>query len=105
VNVFLLGDRPAEFNGPVRALAAETGCRYLSELSYPDRVTVGLRVGRIGTSSVRYELAVFRNDAEEASAEGHFVHVYVDGRTHRPVPIPAAERDRLRRIAVPGAEA
>ncbi len=59
-------------------MVAETHCRFLGEVAFPDLVTVGLRLGRLGTSSVRYELAVFRGDADEAAAEGHFVHVHVD---------------------------
>jgi acyl-CoA thioester hydrolase len=55
-------------------------------------VTVGLRLARIGRSSLRYELAVFRNDDDEAAAEGHFVHVYVDRANQRPVPLPDAVR-------------
>src|SRR6516164_11038598 len=49
-------------------LVVETGCRYFSELAFPDVVRAGLRVDRIGTSSVRYEVALFRNDSEIAAA-------------------------------------
>ena len=63
---------------------------------------VGVRVARIGTSSVRYEIAVFRNDDEDAAAEGHFVHVYVDRVTKRPVPIPEESRAAHSMIAVAG---
>jgi acyl-CoA thioester hydrolase len=73
-------------------LVVETQCRYFAPIRFPDRVTVGLRVAHIGSSSLRYELAVFRNDDEEAAAEGHFVHVYVDRATQRPVPVPQAVR-------------
>ena len=59
-------------------MVVETGCRYFAELAFPDIVTAGLRVARIGTSSVRYEIGLFRNDSDEAAAEGFFVHVYVD---------------------------
>jgi acyl-CoA thioester hydrolase len=71
-------------------LVVETGCRYFAPISFPDRVQVGLRVARVGRSSVRYELAVFRHDEPQAAAEGHFVHVYVDRTSHRPVPLPPA---------------
>ena len=67
---------------------AESGCRYHSEVAFPDPVTIGLRVGRIGDRSVRYELALFRGDSETASAEGFMVHVCVDAVARRPVPIP-----------------
>lgn len=73
-------------------LVVETQCRYFAPVSFPDRVTVGMRVAHAGRSSLRYELAVFRNDEDLAVAEGHFVHVYVDRATHRPVPLPAPVR-------------
>jgi len=80
-------------------IVAETGCRYLAEISFPGQVTVGLRVAKLGRSSVRYEIGIFRGDDGAASAEGHFVHVYVDRATMRPVPIPdhvRAEMEQLR---------
>ncbi|MGH7191646.1 MAG: acyl-CoA thioesterase, partial [Acetobacteraceae bacterium] len=64
------------------------------------RITVGVRVARIGGSSVRYEIAVFRNDEDAAAADGHFVHVYVDRASMRPVPVPAESRAALGTIAV-----
>ena len=76
-------------------LMAEGGCRYHSSVTYPDAVTIGLRVARLGTSSVRYELAAFRNDEDTASADAFLVHVYVDRETQRPVPIPPAARAAL----------
>lgn len=87
-------------NGDVIGVAAETTCRYFSELGFPDRVLVGLRVGHLGRSSVRYEMAMFRNDDDIAAAEGHFVNVFVDRATMRPVPIPDAMRAILQTIAV-----
>ncbi|WP_424830221.1 acyl-CoA thioesterase [Ruegeria sp.] len=68
-------------------LVVETGCKYYVEMGFPDRVTAGLRVAKLGNSSVRYELALFRNDEDKASAEGFFTHVYVNRETHRPSPI------------------
>lgn len=76
----------------VIGVAVETGCRFHSSLAFPDLVHAGLRVGRLGTSSVRYEIGLFRNEQDEASAEGHFVHVFVERASQRPVPIP----DRIR---------
>lgn len=81
--------------GAVIGLVVETGCRYYAPMAFPDLVTVGLRVSRLGTSSVRYELGVFRNDEEAAGAEGHFVHVYVDRATRRPRPLPEPLRAAL----------
>ncbi len=77
---------------PLIGLVVETGCRYRRPLAYPMPIEVGLRVARLGTSSVRYDVAVFGPDAEEAAAEGHFVHVYVRRDTGRPEPIPEAMR-------------
>ena len=79
----------------------ETGCTYFSGVAFPDTLHVGLRVTRLGSSSVRYELAIFRNDEDEASAEGHFVHVYVDRGTGRSAPMPAAVRALLSGIQAP----
>ncbi|WP_102108619.1 acyl-CoA thioesterase [Oceaniglobus roseus] len=73
-------------------LVVETGCRYHGEIRFPDVVHAGLRVAKLGTSSVRFEIALFRNDAQEAAAEGFFVHVYVARGTHRPVPIDSPRR-------------
>jgi acyl-CoA thioester hydrolase len=76
-------------------LVVETGCRYFHPTTFPDRIAAGLRVAHIGTSSVRYEIALFRNDAHDAAAAGHFVHVYTDRATGRPTPIPDAVRQAL----------
>ena len=82
----------------VVGIVVETGCRYFTPIAFPDRVAVGLRVARLGNSSVRYEIAVFRNDDPAAVAEGYFVHVFVDRATMRPVPIPEHARAALQRI-------
>ena len=76
-------------------MVAETQCRFLGEVAFPDLVSVGMRIGRLGTSSVRYELAVFRGEADAAAAEGHFVHVHVDRATRRPLVVPDAVRMML----------
>jgi len=65
-------------------LVVETGCKYHAEMGFPDKVTAGLRVARLGSSSIRYEVALFRNVEDTATAEGYFVHVYVNRETHRP---------------------
>ena len=74
-------------------MVAETGCRFLSEVKFPQVLEVGMRVGRLGNSSARWELALFREGAELASAEGLLVHVHVSRETRRPAPIPDAMRD------------
>ena len=82
-------------------LVVETQCRYVRPISFPDAVTVGLRVTRLGTSSVRYELALFRGDDVAPSAVGHFVHVYVDRATRAPTPIPQPLRQALQSLTMP----
>jgi acyl-CoA thioester hydrolase len=84
--------------GAVIGLVVETQCRYFSELSFPQTVHAGLRVARLGTSSVRYEIGIFADEQEEACAQGHFVHVYVDRHTRRPTALPAPLRAALERI-------
>lgn len=76
-------------------LVAETGCRFHSELRFPDNVAAGLRVARLGLSSVRYEIGLFRGEQDTASAEGFFVHVYVDAESRRPMPLSADLRAGL----------
>jgi acyl-CoA thioester hydrolase len=103
VNRFLIDRGLLDIGGSdVVGVVAETGCRYLAQIAYPDDVSVGLRVSKLGTSSVRYDLAVFRGDDDNASAEGHFVHVYVDRASMRPVPIPEQARTEMQIIHVPG---
>ena len=85
----------------VVGIVAETGCRYISEVTHPDLITVGVRVAKLGNSSVRYEVAIFRQGQDQASAEAHFVHVYVDRATMRPVPIPAHIRAVMQTIMLP----
>ena len=77
---------------PAIGVVVETQCRYFSSITFPDRVTAGLRVAHLGTSSVRYEIGLFRNDEDTAAASGHFVHVYVDRATRKTVAMPAEVR-------------
>jgi acyl-CoA thioester hydrolase len=87
-------------DGLVHCVVAEVMCRYHSSVAFPDLIAVGIRVARIGGSSVRYEIGVFRNDDDVAAAEGYFVHVFVDRATQRPVHVPEASRAILQRIAM-----
>lgn len=84
--------------GSLIGLVVESGCRYGRPVGFPNPVTAMLRVGELGTSSVRYEIGLFSEDAEEAAAEGHFIHVYVDRATRRPVPLPGDWRAALEKI-------
>lgn len=85
--------------GAVVGLVVETRCSYLAPVAFPDRLQVGLRVLKLGHSSVRYETALFRNEDPLACAVGEFVHVYVDRASQRPVALPAPVREALERLA------
>lgn len=101
VGAFLIQETSLDYqNSPCVAYVVDTRCSYFKSIAFPDTVKVGLRVAKLGTSSVRYELAVFKNDDPQACAQGHFVHVYVDRATGRPVPIPEATRSALSRLQV-----
>lgn len=91
-------------NGAVIGLVVETQCRYFESLTFPEDVHAGLRVARLGTSSVRYEVGLFAGDADIAAAEGNFTHVYVARHDRRPTPLPAALRAALVKIAAPPAD-
>ncbi|MTV26479.1 acyl-CoA thioesterase [Nitriliruptoraceae bacterium ZYF776] len=73
---------------PAIGLVVETACRYLEPLGFPDRLEVGVAVERLGTSSITYEVAVFREGADTPASYGSFTHVYVDVGSRRPVPVP-----------------
>ena len=76
-------------------LAVDTGCKFFDSIEYPDIVHAGLRVTKLGTSSVTYDIGMFKNDETIAAAQGHFVHVYVDEKTRRPVAIDENMRAKL----------
>ena len=79
-------------------LVIETQCKYFSSIVYPDVIHVGLKVTHLGNSSVKYEVAIFRNEEDVASAMGHFVHVYVDRKTNKPTSIPQNVRNVLQQL-------
>jgi len=81
-------------------LVVETHCNYFAPLAFPQAVVAALRVAHLGTSSVRYEVGLFAEDSDLASAQGHFVHVYVDRVSRRAAPIGAALRAVLDQIRV-----
>jgi acyl-CoA thioester hydrolase len=80
---------------PAIGLVVETQCRYFAELRFPEVVTAGLGLERLGNSSVVYRLALFGTGRDEPAAVGRFVHVYVDRKTRRPVPVPDVIRAAL----------
>ncbi len=99
VNTWLIGRGLLEVEtSPVIGLVVETGCQYFAALTYPQPVTAALRVGHVGRSSVRYEIALF-GAGDTAAAQGHFVHVYVDRATRRPVSLPDTLRTELQGLA------
>lgn len=101
VNEFLVKKGVLDIEtSPVVGLVIETHCNYFSSVAFPDRITAGIAVARLGNSSVRYEVGIFRGDETVASAHGHFVHVYVDRVTRRPSAIPDATRSILQSIQV-----
>ena len=96
VNSFLIDRAGLDIHaGAVIGLVVETSCRYFAPLAYPQTIEAGLAVSRLGTSSVSYQLGLFATGEEAPAAEGHFVHVYVDRDSRRPVPLPATMRSTL----------
>lgn len=85
---------------PIVGFAIESQCQYRRPITFPAVVEARMRVGRIGNSSVRYEIGIFTQDAEEPAAIGHFIHVFVDRtNANRPTPVPGKIRTALTRIA------
>jgi len=82
--------------GAVIGLVVETQCNYFAPIAFPQAVAAGVRVAQLGRSSVRYEIGLYAGDAPESAAAGHFVHVYVDRATRRPVPLPEPLKAVLR---------
>jgi acyl-CoA thioester hydrolase len=87
--------------GEVIAFAAESQCQYLRPFAFPGTIDIGLRVGKLGNSSVRYELAIFKQGEDFAAAAGYFVHVFVDRATQRPITIPDEIRAALTLLILP----
>ena len=92
VNGVLIEAGLLELAGDTVGLVVDTRCVYFASLAFPQAVDIGMRVEKLGTSSVRYAVAAFAAGAGEAAAQGIFTHVYVDRRSQRPVPIPLATR-------------
>ncbi|MDO5690995.1 MAG: thioesterase family protein [Pseudomonadota bacterium] len=85
----------------VIGLVVETQCQYFASLAFPQNIEAGIRVAHMGSSSVRYEVGLFAEGAPMTAAKGHFVHVYVDRATQRPVPLPAALKTVLEQLQCP----
>ena len=99
VNEFLISHGMLDVErSSVIGLVIETQCTYFASVAFPERVTAALRVASLGTSSVRYEVGIFRGDETSAAAQGHFVHVYVDRVSRQPTSIPTPLRALLQSI-------
>jgi acyl-CoA thioester hydrolase len=88
-------------SSPIIGLVVESNCHFYASLTYPEQAEVGVAVERLGRSSVRYRLAVFKAGANEAAAAGGYTHVYVERATNRPVPIPEAHRRLMEGLKAP----
>jgi acyl-CoA thioester hydrolase len=100
VNSWLVGEGLLDIVGsPVIGLVVESGCTYFESVAFPERLEAGIAVAHLGRSSVRYVIGIFKEGAELAAAQGHFVHVHVDRATQRPVEIPARTREALNALA------
>ena len=101
INSYLITEGGLDIHaGEVIGLCAESHCSYQAAFTFPETVEAGLRVGRLGRSSVRYEIGLFRAGEEAPAATGWFVHVFVERESRRPAQIPALLRSALERLAV-----
>ncbi len=100
VNTYLIERGALDIHeGEVVGFVVSSACDYFASVAFPECIEVGLRVGKLGNSSVQYELAVFKAGEEEACAAGRFVHVFVDRASNRPVDIPPALREALQSLS------
>jgi acyl-CoA thioester hydrolase len=100
VNAWLIEQGVLDIHGgSTIGLVIETQCNYFAPLAFPQTIEAGIRVARLGGSSVRYEVGLFAQGEPLCAARGHFVHVYVDRETRRPVPLPAPLRTTLETLA------
>ena len=86
------------YRGPVIGLCVESFCQFHRELVFPETIEAWLRVGKLGNTSVRYEVGLFKSEAEQPAASGHFVHVFVGRESRRPTPIPEPIRQALEQL-------
>jgi acyl-CoA thioester hydrolase len=99
VNRYLIEHNALDImNSQTIGLVVETQCQYFSSIVYPDLIHVGLKIVHLGNSSVKYEVAIFKNDEDVACALGHFVHVYVDRSSNKSTPIPQNIREVLQQL-------
>lgn len=101
INTYLIAEGGLDIHrGAVIGVCAESHCRFLGEIAFPETIAAGLRVEKLGNSSVRYGIGLFRDGRDEPAAEGWFVHVFVDRGSRRATPIPAAMREALQPLLI-----
>jgi acyl-CoA thioester hydrolase len=99
-NRYLIEEGGLDINdGKIVGYVVQSGCDYHAPASYPEAIEGGLRVDRLGNSSVQYGIGIFRQGEDEALAHGHFIHVFVDRAANKSVPIPQGLRHALERLA------
>ena len=99
VNAYLIEQGVLDVeHGQTIGLVIETQCNYFEPLAFPQTVEAGIRVARLGNSSVRFEVGLFAQDAPLTAAKGHFIHVYVDRATRRPNPLPEPLKTVLEKL-------
>ena len=100
INAYLIREGGLDIHrGETIGLCVESQCAFHAAFAYPETIHAGLRVGKLGRSSVRYELGLFAVDRDQPAATGHFVHVFVDRESRRPSAIPSGVREALELIA------
>ena len=101
VNQFLIERGVLDIHqGEIVGFVVDSGCSYFSPIAFPDPVHVGIRVAKLGNSSVRYRIGLYRNGDQQPAAVGHFVHVYVERSSNRSVPIPPDVRAVLESLCM-----
>lgn len=100
-NQYLIEEGGLNIHGdPTVGFVVNSGCNYYAPIAFPDKLKGGLRVNRLGNSSVEYGIAIFKESEEVAVADGHFVHVFVDKASNKSVPIPEGIKQALQAILV-----
>ncbi|PCJ73586.1 MAG: thioesterase [Rhodobacteraceae bacterium] len=101
VNMWLIENAGLDIpGGEIVGLVVDTACTFHGPLGFPEPLDVGLKVSRIGTTSVTFEIGLFNLKDQRAAAEARFTHVYVNAKTRRPVPLPEGLRVSLQQLVV-----
>ena len=99
INEYLINTGGLDIHtGEIIGVAVETQCQFLQSISFPEKIDAGLRVSKLGNSSVRYEIGLFKQGEVDAAAFGYFVHVFVNRQSRRPEPIPEKIRAALAKL-------